>query len=122
MHINFLYPKISIDRAQKIIQKAVQEKKTKILEKFINSRNDIESKKYRNGGDRPNVGRISTECTSLFNSNNKRYIHGKTVIGILISKLQEEIGENINLFKGTEFIIVDVLNKISTELWAEEGK
>jgi hypothetical protein len=44
---------------------------------------------------------------------------GKSVLGILLGKIQNEIGDNADLFRVSEFIRDEDLQKIATQIWSK---
>jgi predicted ATPase len=94
-HINQIYPQISIELAESIINEATDEVEEKTLEKFINSRTAIDLRNV--GSNNINPGRISADAHRLYFQDKKRYRHGKKVLGCVKSKLQGYVPGTINL-------------------------
>ena len=118
-HINFIYPNISIECAKQFIDESIQEVESKSIETFINSRNQIESNNRRKNKETKqlNPGKISREANSKYQEIPRRYCHGKSVFGVLRSKIQKEIGGHANLFKATEFLKDEQLDSIAKDIW-----
>ncbi|AFK05487.1 SMC domain protein (plasmid) [Emticicia oligotrophica DSM 17448] len=112
-HINFLYPEISIERAEEIINESIEDTFSKTRSKFVNSLSD-KSLKSKNGHQ---AGYNVEFAEKSLKENPKRYCHGKTVLGSLKTKLQKEFKKNINLFKPSEFIKSSVFDGIRADLW-----
>ncbi len=121
-HINLIYPKISIERARQIIDESIQENEPKSIESFINSRINSESDKRRKNKavKQLNPGEISREANKKYHENPRMYCHGKSVFGVLRSKIQKEIGGHANLFKSTEFLKDEQLAELASEIWKEK--
>ncbi len=117
-HINSLYPQITLERAQAILDDCIKEVKHKSIEKFINSRTQIETIECRKRGAQPNHGRISIKVNELYEENPNKYCYGKSVLGHFKGKLQQEIGTNVDLFRVTEFIKDEKLDEIANSIWA----
>jgi len=118
-HINQLNPLISLERIRELITSSTNESKEKSIEKFINSRHEIERQKsYKNRQNgNVNVGEIANQARRDYEANPERYRHGKTVVGLLKSKFQEETGNNITIFTATDRIIDPQLISFKTEIW-----
>ncbi|MFM1828966.1 MAG: hypothetical protein RL624_1207 [Bacteroidota bacterium] len=114
-HINFLYPEIQTDRAKKLIEASSTDTFVKSRKKYLNTLTD---KSLKN-----KFGHKAADNLELAEKNIKenpqRYVHGKTVLGDLKSKLRQELGKNIDLFKPSEFITSPVFDKIKQDLWEE---
>lgn len=118
-HINFLYPEISKKRAREIINESIEETQAQSIEKFINSRTQIETAECRKKGKQPNHGKISRTANEDYSQNPARYCHSKSVLGVLIGKMQKETGNNVNLFRPTKFIKDVQLADIAHRIWAK---
>lgn len=118
-HINCLYPQITLERTQAILDDCIEEVKHKSIEKFINSRTQIETIECRKLGTQPNHGRISIKVNELYEENPNKYCYGKSVLGHFKGKLQQEIGTNVDLFRITEFIKDEKLEEIADDIWDE---
>lgn len=119
-HISSLYPAISEERASQLIEESLHERKDAIIEKYINTihnRTLIESYK---GGEKPNAGRISTQCNRDFNADSRKYMHGKITESTLRNKIQQELGFNIDLCKVSDAISDPLLFQYASEIWNRE--
>jgi hypothetical protein len=120
-HINNLYPRITIDRAQEIINQATEEAKEKSIEKFINTRSQKALQESRQIGRFPNNGMIAREARAHYDADPLRYRHGKKVIGLLKSLVQREIGGNIDIYRPTNHIKDHSLVEIAKEIWPDDN-
>jgi predicted ATPase len=118
-HINHLFPGISKRHAEEIINESIDEAQPKSIEKFINSRTQIETVECRKKGKQPNHGKISKAANEDYSQNTARYCHGKSVLGILKGKIQKETGNNANLFRSTKFLKDEQLEKIARQIWGK---
>lgn len=121
-HLNHLYPKITKIRAKELLDDSINDAQPKSIEKFINSRTQIEIKSCRRQGQDPNKinnGKISHQANEEYRQNPAKYCRGKSVLGILLGKIQKEIGENADLFRVSEFIRDEDLEKIATKIWSK---
>jgi AAA15 family ATPase/GTPase len=94
-HINHLYPKISIERAEELILEATNTSIEDSLDRLILKRGNS------------NFG--LKKARKLYESNKEKYRYGKKTFGIVKSLIQKEIGENINLLRHSEFIESEII-------------
>ena len=118
-HIAQLYPQINIDKVQELINICVADRKDKIIEKYINTIYGRRLQASYKGEPKPNAGQISTECNQNFNRDPRKYLHGKTVEGALKGKLQEEIRQNVDFCKLSEYVSDDTLASFAQEIWCK---
>jgi hypothetical protein len=121
-HINYLYPKITKIRAKDLLEESINSAQPKSMEKFINSRTQIEIKNCRKIGKDPNKinnWKISHQADEDYKQSPVKYCHGKSVLGILLGKIQKEIGDNADLFRVSEFIRDEDLEKIAAQIWSK---
>jgi AAA15 family ATPase/GTPase len=119
-HINALYPSVSVNEAQELIDEVTTETEKKSIEKFINNRTSIEQRKSRKEGNRTiNHGKLSFKCSEEYKKNIIRYRHGKTVFKALKQKLQTRVRSNINLVNESSFLKIPELEKIASEIWSK---
>jgi hypothetical protein len=112
LHINSLYPNFEIEKLKELILEATEEAKEKSLDKLFNKievfRNYAVSKgevyKF-------SYSKTITMLTSEYEANPKRYRYGKTVLGLLVGKLQNGFG-NVNLLQNSDKIDIEKLKKI----------
>lgn len=113
-HINFLYPEITIEKAEEMICSSIKETFDKTRRKYVNTLSD-KSLKSKNGH---KAGENVELAEKNIKENPKRYLHGKTVLNNLKSKLQKELGKNANLFIPSEHIATTIFDKIKLDLWS----
>jgi len=116
-HISTLYSQVTPQKATELISLAMTEGKEKSIEKFINSRTEIERRKAIKEGRTPNYGTIARDVRQKYDTDPTRYRHGKQVIGILIAKLQQETGTNPDIIKPTPEIKCQPLADIAVTIW-----
>jgi len=120
-HIADLYPQASEQRVDELIEESLLERRDAVLEKYINTIHNRRLQESYKGGDKPNPGAISLECTQNFDGNKRSYMHGKIVERALRGKLQAEIGQNIDLCKITNHIEDPTLRAFANEVWGEDA-
>ncbi|ACB54584.1 putative ATPase (plasmid) [Crocosphaera subtropica ATCC 51142] len=119
-HIQSLYPQLTTDRIQELISNSTAEKSEKSKEKFINSRTDIELQQSRQKGNgRINNGQIASNCYQMYDQDCERYRYGKSVLKTLKSKLQQEVGGNIDLFCVTDSLKIAELEELALLIWSQ---
>lgn len=114
-HVHQLYPQISEDRAQELIDACFEEVKEVSLRRFtgaVDLRNRYERHK-------PTPWAVSQQCESDYDASRPRYSYGKGALGRLTAKVQAEIGENPNLFRPSSRILSDVLVQFAASLGTE---
>jgi AAA15 family ATPase/GTPase len=121
-HIHDLYPSITLERAQAILDNCIEEAQLKSIEKFINSRTQVETAECRKRMAQVNHGEISREVNKLYEDNPIKYCHGKSVISRLRGKIRDEIKTNIDLYRATEFIKDETLAEIGLIIWPKQKK
>ena len=120
LHISHLYPQITVERVQTLIDECLVELRDKILEKYINTIYNRQLQESYKGGPKPNAGTISLECTRKYDLHRKNYLHGKTVESALRGKLQAELGQNVDLCKITEFVSDNSLATFASIIWGDD--
>ncbi len=116
-HIHQLYPSVSVEQVKDILKQITEETQEKSIEKFINNRTPIELKEASSKGQNINNGELARKAREDYGKNPVRYRHGKSVIGPLKSRLQKEIGGNIDLYRLTSFVEDQKLQKIASIIW-----
>jgi AAA15 family ATPase/GTPase len=118
-HIHKLYDSLSIARIEELINESTEEVKDKSLAKLRERYMSVKTIQNLNAGiaikDFKWQDMIS-EVDKMYFANPSRYRYGKTVIGVLKSKIQREIGSNVDLLVETEFVIKGKLKTISDSL------
>lgn len=111
-HINYLYPNFEIERLKELIIEATEEAKEKSLDKLYNKievfRKDAESK---GEGYKFSYPKTIIKLKSEYEANPIRYRYGKTVLGLLVGKLQNGFG-TVNLLQKSDKINIEKLKKI----------
>ena len=119
-HIAHLYPQVSEQLAGELIEESLLERREAILEKYINTIHKRKLQESYKGGDKPNAGAISNECTQNFDGDKRTFMHGKIVESNLRGRLQEVLGHNIDLCKISNYIEDPTLRGFAGEIWVEE--
>lgn len=120
-HISNLYPQVTEQRAGELIEESLMERRDAILVKYINTIYNRKLQESYKGGVKPNVGAISLECTQNYDGNKRGFLHGKIVESSLRGKLQQEIGQNVDLCKITGHVQDPILREFAKNIWAEEA-
>lgn len=117
-HIHSIFPSVSAEAAENIIERATKEREEKSIEKYINSRDNIERIRCRNEG-KPtyNVGKLSASCHSNYSTNPVYYRHGKTVFKAIKQIIQNEIKEKKSLIVPSQFISDHMLSEMAKQIW-----
>ncbi|EOV9617434.1 ATP-dependent endonuclease [Cronobacter dublinensis] len=116
-HINQLYPALPTERIAELINDCLVERRDAILEKYINTIYNRRLQESYRGGEKPDAGRISLQCTKDYDGDNRNFMHGKIVEKALRNKLQQEIRQNINLCRVTEEISAPTLAAVADSVW-----
>jgi len=111
-HINALYPNFDIPKIEELINDATDETKEKSLNKLYN-KIEVFRKEAETKGEayKFNYSKTISMLQEEYENNPKRYRYGKTVLGLLIAKLQNGFG-NIDLLQTTDKIIISELQNI----------
>lgn len=118
-HINQLYPVLTTERIAELIDDCLAERRDAILGKYINTIYNRRLQESYRDGEKPDAGRISLQCTRDFDGNNRNFMHGKIVEKALRNKLQQEIGQKINLCRVTEAISTPTLVAVADDIWGD---
>ncbi|WP_326901439.1 ATP-binding protein [Kosakonia cowanii] len=116
-HINQLYPALTIERIAELINDCLAERRDAILEKYINTIYNRRLQEFYRGEEKPDAGRISLQCTRNFDGGQRSFMHGKIVEKALRNKLQQELGQKINLCRVTAAISVPALVAVADDIW-----
>lgn len=110
-HINFLYPKITIEEAEGIIFESTtsveKDSKSRLIDKELQSVKQGHSKKIE-------------ELNRLYEGDTKRYRYGKKTLTAVSSKLQKLNGTNAKLLCESEFISNPELQQLACKIWSLE--
>lgn len=120
-HINSVYPEVSIEQAEIILNECLVDRKVKIVEKMINTRHMRQLHASYAGAPKPNAGVISTQCNSEFDQSPMDSLHGKVIEKAIKNKLQQLIGGDINLCVESPALDDTSLREISDEVWRQEA-
>ncbi|MFD2519973.1 hypothetical protein [Emticicia soli] len=112
-HINFLYPEISIENAENLIHFSIEDSFIKSREKYLNTLSNKSLEKREGHKAAENLAIVEKNLKE----NPNRYIHGKTVLSNLKTKIQKEIQQNPNLYRPSPFISPPIFNLIKNEVW-----
>lgn len=99
LHINSLYPEISVERAKELIDQSSLLARDDSVSRLVD--HTFKTEKPQNNG----FYKKSKELESLFDEDTARYRYGKKVMGHLKGKIQAEIGENADLLRHSNFIV-----------------
>lgn len=111
-HINTLYPNFEIDSINLLISESTEETKEKSMDKLYNKIEQIR-KGYENKGEliKFSNSKAIRQLQELYNQRPERYRYGKTVLGVLSSKLANGFG-SIDLLQVTDKISIPVLKSM----------
>jgi energy-coupling factor transporter ATP-binding protein EcfA2 len=111
-HICCLYENFDIEIVKGFINEATDEAKDKSMDKLY-LKLEIIRKKYEKEKklQKYSPTKYIKQLEELYNNNKERYRYGKTVLGILVGKLQNGYG-NIDLIRKTDKIIIPQLQEI----------
>ncbi|WP_239953742.1 ATP-dependent endonuclease [Pantoea sp. Z09] len=118
-HIHELYPTLTLEEISSYIDECLVDKRDDIIMKYINTIYNRSLQASYRGGDKPNAGEISHFCNRNFDGNNRGFMHGKLVERCLRNKLQQRLGQNINLCRTTLAIKDQTLSSFAEEIWDE---
>ncbi|MDB4921341.1 AAA family ATPase [Mucilaginibacter sp.] len=108
-HIHSIYPEVSIEQIDLLIKEATDETREKSLDKLYTKIDQFKKEaEKRDEGYKFSYSNTIKKLVSLYDENPERYRYGKTVLGVLIGKLQYGRG-NINLLKKTDKISIPQL-------------
>jgi AAA15 family ATPase/GTPase len=116
-HVNSVYPEVTLEQASAFLEESVNERRSKIIEKMINTRHMRQLHASYSGGNKPNAGAISTMCHSEFDHDPLVSLHGKIVEKAVKNKLQGHLGGNIDLCVESTALNDITLRQISDEIW-----
>jgi predicted ATPase len=121
LHIHQLYPQLQQERIETLIDEVLEERRDAILKKFINTIHNRQLAASYKGGNKPDAGAIAVQCSREFDGNRRALMHGKTVESALRSKLQQELGDNINFCRLSDHIGCPDLQGFANEIWPGEA-
>ncbi|WP_438711027.1 ATP-dependent nuclease [Aquimarina muelleri] len=111
-HINQLYPNFEISQIETYIDESTEETKEKSIDKLY-CKIEQYRKEYEKKGEvyKFSHSKYIKVIQDLYNSNPNRYRYGKTVLGVLVSKLSKGNG-TIDLLKNSDKINIPFLKDI----------
>jgi energy-coupling factor transporter ATP-binding protein EcfA2 len=111
-HINSLYPDFTLEKINNLIDEATSETKETSMNKLYNKIEQFR-KEYEAKGEliKFNLSKEIQKIQKLYDDNIERYRYGKTVLGVLISKLSMGFG-TIDLLQVTDKIDIPFLKEI----------
>lgn len=120
-HINAIYPNVSIEQAEIMLNECLEDLKVKIVEKMINTRHMRQLHASYAGGTKPNAGAISTQCNTEYDQSPIDSLHGKIIEKAIKNKLQQMVGGHINLCVESPSLCDSALREISNEIWGQKA-
>jgi predicted ATPase len=116
-HICNIYPELHQAFVKQKIDEAIRDTSEKSIKKLIDGLFQM----YHDNKSLTKVhspSRLEKEAQKLYDEDTLRYSYGKTVLGNLKGKLQHKTtSKNFMVFKPTEHLKLDILRKISGEIW-----
>ncbi|WP_341938559.1 AAA family ATPase [Marinimicrobium sp. C2-29] len=119
-HISDLYPRVTLQKVNELIEEVLDERRDAILRKYINTIHNRKLQASYKGGDRPDPGAIALGCTQSYDNDRRGHMHGKIVESALRAKLQAEVGGNIDLCRMSDHILCEDLQGFANEIWPEQ--
>lgn len=90
-HIKHLYPQLDIDQIESILCEAKQETREDSIRRFVNYvSNSTQDRDYR---------AINLACEQNYDGHPDRYFYGKKTLGLVKSKLQHILHENLKVYR-----------------------
>lgn len=115
-HLQSIFPELTDERYNQILQAAIEENRVKSMETYINHMTQLALTEQYRGGPRVNNGRISTNCLDSFNTDRVKLSIGKKLLKSIKRQTQEEI-EQRDVFRATEHLKNEKLSTIKQEIW-----
>ena len=107
-----LYPNFDVESIERMIDEATLETRSKSLDKLYNKIETFRKDAEKNGESyKFSYHETIRELNERYDKDIKRYRYGKTVLGVLISKLESGFGR-IDLLKQTDKIHIPELRSI----------
>lgn len=117
-HLHYVFPEVSLDDAAAMIDQATSNTAEKSIEKYINSRDNMERIRCRKEGKFSyNVGHVSLDCSTNYSANPTYYRHGKTVLKALKQIIQNEIKGQKNIIVSSPYVADNILLEIAKQIW-----
>lgn len=116
-HFLSVYPEYTVDDYNDVINSAISERKTDLLEKLINTRIDS----LRKRGEKVNEGAIAVECSKMFDQDPLACSHGKLLLRAVNAVLRNKTGANTKLITSTSELSISILQELKIEIWPING-
>jgi len=113
-HLHAIYPELSTEELESMIEEATKEVEETSLDKLL-VRLHIYESEYEKRGEKQIFSHTKyiKKIKQAYYDNPKRYRYGKSVLGVLIGKMQKKLGKNPNLLKHSDKIQIQQLQEIS---------
>ena len=115
-HLQLIYPELTDERYDQILQTAIEENRNKSIETYINYMTQLALLEQYKGGQRVNNGRISTNCINSFNADKVKLSIGKKLLKSIKRQTQEDI-EQRDILIETEQLKNEKLYGIKQDIW-----
>lgn len=115
-HICTILPKLKKEQAETFIQRATDDVAEESLKCYINSRQQIDSRRCKREGIQVNLGDLSVNCTKDFSKRGTQLRHGKKVLKRLRHLFQTELKISQIPFQSSIHLRVEALAKFSAKL------
>lgn len=119
-HLAYLNRGITVEQIEQMITEAVLETADQSIAAMINVRTERAFRQQSRTGKRPDHGAISVQATKEFNANPRAFCRGKTVLGIVKSKLQRASRANPRVFEPSEHLICRSLADLASRIWPND--
>lgn len=126
-HIQALYPELSEEKIEEIIQAAIDETEGTSIEKITNSvtkdkiaqqREDkLKNTDKKFHPEDINYYKITQEITALYQSDKTRYMYGKKVKSIIEGKIRSITKKKVNIGEPSDAISIPLLKEIHAKVW-----
>jgi hypothetical protein len=116
-HINHLNPAISVERAEALLDQAIEETGDQSIASIVNQRTLQALDDRRQGGAAVDHGVIAVQAQRDYSGNPRDMCRGKRVIGRLLALLQQELGQNPRIYEPSPFLVCTELQDIAAEIW-----
>lgn len=115
-HVNYVYPEISLERAEELINLATTTTYEKSRKKYVNTLSDktLKNKEGHKAGENVELAEKNIKDNPL------RYSHGKIVLGALKAMIQEEVKTPPNLYVVSPFIASPTFDFIKDKIWGNK--
>jgi energy-coupling factor transporter ATP-binding protein EcfA2 len=115
-HIEELNPKITVQRAQELIDIATASSSEKSIKALINIRTEA-AIRGRKGGAQHNAGELAIQAQSDYQNDPVKWRRGKFVFNELRALLHQELRGNAILLEKSAHLVLPQLQAIRVEIW-----